>query len=104
MKWPEEPTDIHLYPVSLGAAKTLAHPRLPRRSARRGHEAPTCFDFLGHLLDDEASGRRERDVVAKGKLIRFPFHKTLDQFDFAFQPPLERQIAELATLGLRGQR
>ena len=35
----------------------------------------------------------------KTKLAHFPFVKTLDQFDFAFQPAIsERQIRELATL------
>ncbi len=35
----------------------------------------------------------------KTKLAHFPVIKTLDGFDFAFQPPIdERQIRELATL------
>ena len=35
----------------------------------------------------------------KTKLAHFPFVKTLDQFDFAFQPAIsERQIRELASL------
>jgi DNA replication protein DnaC len=58
----------------------------------------TYLDFLDHLLDSEASARYERDVAMKIKLAHFPFPKTLEQFDFAFQPALnERQIRELAT-------
>jgi DNA replication protein DnaC len=35
----------------------------------------------------------------KTKLAHFPFAKTLDQFDFAFQPAInERQVRELASL------
>ena len=59
----------------------------------------TYVEFLDQLLDAEVSARYERDVAMKTKLAHFPFVKTLDQFDFAFQPALsERQIRELATL------
>lgn len=59
----------------------------------------TYLDFLDHLLDEEVSARHERDVIMKTKLAHFPFQKTLDQFDFAFQPSIsERQVRELATL------
>jgi DNA replication protein DnaC len=59
----------------------------------------TYLDFLERLLDAEVSARFERDVAMKTKLAHFPFSKTLDLFDFTFQPALnERQIRELATL------
>ncbi len=59
----------------------------------------TYLDFLDHLLETEVSARLERDIVMKTKLAHFPFIKTLDQFEFGFQPSLsERQIQELATL------
>ena len=59
----------------------------------------TYLDFLDQLLDAEVSARTERDVAMKTKLAHFPFTKTLDQFEFGFQPSIsERQIQELATL------
>jgi DNA replication protein DnaC len=59
----------------------------------------TYLDFLDRLLEAEISARREREVALKTKLAHFPFIKTLDQFDFAFQPSInERQVRELATL------
>jgi len=59
----------------------------------------TYLEFLDHLLETEVSARYERDVTMKTKLAHFPFPKTLDQFDFVFQPSIpERQIRELATL------
>lgn len=59
----------------------------------------TYVEFLDHLLEAEVSARYERDVAMKTKLAHFPFTKTLDQFDFAFQPSInERQIRELATV------
>jgi DNA replication protein DnaC len=55
-------------------------------------------EFLDRVLDAEMSARLERDVAMKTRLARFPFIKTLEQFDFAFQPSInEAQIRELAT-------
>src|SRR5512142_274985 len=63
----------------------------------------TYVEFLDQLLDAEVSARYERDVAMKTKLAHFPFVKTLDQFDFAFQPAIsERQIRELATMSFVG--
>lgn len=59
----------------------------------------TYLTFLEKLLDVEVSARYERDVAMKQKLAHFPFVKTLEEFDFAFQPSLsERQVRELAAL------
>jgi DNA replication protein DnaC len=59
----------------------------------------TYVDFLDRLLEAEVSARYERDVAMKVKLAHFPFLKTLDAFDFGFQPSIsERQVQELATL------
>ena len=53
----------------------------------------TYLEFLDHLLTAEIAARTERDITMKTKLARFPFVKTLEQFDFAYQPSLsERQI------------
>ena len=57
------------------------------------------LDFLDRLLAAEAVGRAERRLLAKTRLAHFPFIKTLGDFDFAFQPSIDRkQIQELATL------
>ena len=59
----------------------------------------TYLAFLDRLLDLEASARYQRDVAMKTKLAHFPFFKTLDEFDFSFQPSIsERQVRELATM------
>jgi DNA replication protein DnaC len=59
----------------------------------------TYVDFLDRLLETEVSARYERDVAMKIKLAHFPFLKTLEGFDFGFQPSInERQVQELATL------
>jgi DNA replication protein DnaC len=59
----------------------------------------TYLDFLDRLLESELSARYAREVAMKTKLAHFPFVKTLEEFDFAFQPSInERQMRELATV------
>lgn len=59
----------------------------------------TYVEFLDHLLAAEIAARLERDIAMKTKLAYFPVIKTLEGFDFSFQPSIdERQVRELATL------
>ena len=53
--------------------------------------------FLTQALEAEWRGRHQRGVEARLKMARFPWIKTLDQFDFDFQPSIDRKaIRELA--------
>jgi DNA replication protein DnaC len=55
--------------------------------------------FLAQALDVEWQGRSRRGTEARLRLARFPWLKTLEQFDFDFQPSLDRrQVRELAGL------
>ena len=57
-------------------------------------------EVLGRLLDEELTHRRDRGAELRVKLAHFPFRKTLEQFDFGFQPTLDqRHVEELAGLG-----
>lgn len=59
----------------------------------------TYIGFLVRLLDSEIDERRARRLQAKLRAAHFPYHKTLADFDFSFQPSIdERQIRELAHL------
>jgi DNA replication protein DnaC len=57
------------------------------------------LDFIDLLLEEELGireGRRFRNAL---KLSGLPHHKTLDEFDFGFQPDLDaRKVRDLATL------
>ena len=45
------------------------------------------------------AARRERYLTTRTRMAHLPFRKTLEQFDFSFQPSIdERQVKELATL------
>ena len=53
--------------------------------------------FLAQALETEWQGRYQKGIEARLRLARFPWLKTLDQFDFDFQPSLDRrQVRELA--------
>jgi DNA replication protein DnaC len=55
--------------------------------------------FLAQALETEWKGRFQRGIEARLRQSRFPWIKTLDQFDFDFQPSLDRrQVRELAGL------
>jgi len=63
-------------------------------------DGPGYAAFLDRLLEEEVGSREERRVKNALKLAGFPFLKTLDSFDFAFQPSLDRgRVMDLASLG-----
>lgn len=56
-------------------------------------------EFLTEALDSEWKGRHRKGVESRLKMARFPWIKTLDQFDFSFQPSVDKKvIRELSTL------
>lgn len=60
-------------------------------------------EFLVDLLGIEARARRERYLITRTRLAHLPFRKTLEDFDFSFQPSIdERQVRELGTLAFVG--
>ncbi len=59
----------------------------------------TIVELLDQLLTAELAVRRERSIAMRLKLAGLPAVKTLEQFDFAFQPSLDQEtIRDLHTL------
>ena len=55
--------------------------------------------FLAQALESEWRGRQQRGIEMRLRMARFPWLKTLDQFDFECQPSLDRKVVrELAGL------
>src|SRR4029078_9643715 len=55
-------------------------------------------DLLEELLTRGLAAKQERHTVMKTRMARFPFQKSLDSFDFKFQPSIDpKVIKELAT-------
>jgi len=90
-----ERVQAHLERLKLKRVAELLDPI----SEQATKDSLSYVDFLERLLEAEASGRAERRLIAKTRLAHFPFIKTLADFDFSFQPSIDRkQIQELATL------
>lgn len=62
-------------------------------------EGKSCTDILKELTDNEIKFREDRAKQINIVLSHFPFHRTLSDFEFEYQPSINKaQILELATL------
>lgn len=72
---------------------------LPQVLDQARTEQWTYETFLERALDSEVNGREQQALARRLKAARIPYKKTLDGFEFAFQPSLsERRLRELADL------
>jgi DNA replication protein DnaC len=72
---------------------------LANRLDEAGRKELSYADFLVDLLSHEIGMRRERYLQTRTRLAHFPFIRSLEDFDFGFQPSIqERQVRELASL------
>lgn len=56
-------------------------------------------DVLDHILTAESKVKKGRAVENQIKMSGFPFKKTMEMFDFSFQPSIDKsQIDELCTM------
>jgi len=76
----------------------LTRLRLPRireildcvlKSAEK--EDRSYLNFLDELLEEEVAQKEQRRVEISIKISGLPFIKSIDEFDFTFQPQLDRQ-------------
>ena len=66
-------------------------------------EKLNIVEVLDHIFSEEAGNRRKRAYEKQVQMSGFPIKKTLTDFDFTFQPSLDRrQIEELATMRFVG--
>lgn len=71
---------------------------LPLLVQEASRQEMSYTDFLQDLVSRELAAKQERHTAMKTTMARFPFHKTLESFDFKFQPSIEAKvIRELAT-------
>lgn len=61
-------------------------------------------EFLTEVLQTEWSGRNLKTTEGRMRLARFPWIKTLEAFDFSFQPSIDRKVMrELSGLSFVGR-
>lgn len=59
---------------------------------------PTYLDFLDQLLAEETEAKQRKRVAMGIQIAHFPTVKTLEEFDFKFQPSVDAKLVrELAT-------
>lgn len=83
----------------------LSHLKLSRiaelledRLEQASKQSISYSEFLDQLLEEEVAAKKERTVAMRTNMAKFPFIKTLEGFDFNFQPSIDKKrIRELAT-------
>jgi DNA replication protein DnaC len=71
---------------------------LPKRNQEAIEKKLTYMEFLSLLLQDELLGRENNKLKARSKRANIRSDKTLENFDFDFNPKINRaQIKELAS-------
>jgi DNA replication protein len=87
--------------LGLEHAATILEDAL-RRATR---DKSDYLTFVQTLLDYERAKRRQRNLEVRTKLAHLPYRKTLEEFDFSFQPSIdERMVRELATMTFVGRQ
>lgn len=72
--------------------------RLPSVLEAAAKRELSYSDFLEELLSAELAGKQDRNTAMHIRMAHFPFEKTIESFDFKFQPSLDPKIVrELAT-------
>lgn len=86
--------------VQLRALKLAGIINCYRELAERAATGKLQYEeYLCLLLEEELRGKTERSLNSKIRKARFPFIKTLEEFDFSFQPGLsEKEIIRLGSL------
>ena len=60
------------------------------------------MEILDHLLDQEVKNLNSRHVEIRMRYSGIPFRKTMEMFDFSFQPSIDRSLMDdLMTLRYR---
>jgi DNA replication protein DnaC len=59
----------------------------------------THVDYLAAVVAEQVAATTNRRLAARMRYARFPYRRTVDDFDFEFQPSVDRKlVADLATL------
>lgn len=72
--------------------------RLDALLAEAARSQPAYLDFLAQVVDEEVAAKQRKRVAMGIQIAHFPAVKTLEEFDFRFQPAIDQKLVrELAT-------
>ena len=78
---------------------TDVEPYLSEYLTKASKEGISLLDFLIHISDREITLRNQRAAQIQVSVSHFPYIKTLDEFDYHFQPSVNKaEIKDLSTL------
>ncbi len=84
----------HLIKLRLGHVAV----RLDAMLSDAARAEPTYLDFLDGLLREEVDSKQQKRVAMGIQIAHFPSQKTLADFDYSFQPAVDKRlVSELAT-------
>jgi DNA replication protein DnaC len=62
-------------------------------------ESWSHVEYLGAVMAEQVAATTNRRLVARMRYARFPYRRSLEEFDFDFQPSIDRKlVADLASL------
>jgi DNA replication protein DnaC len=80
---------------------TDVEPYLSEYLTKASKEGISLLDSLIHISDREITLRNQRAAQIQVSVSHFPYIKTLDEFDYHFQPSVNKaEIKDLSTLRL----
>jgi DNA replication protein DnaC len=60
--------------------------------------------YLARVMAEQAAATSNRRLASRMRFARFPFRRTVEEFDFDFQPSIDRKVVEdLASLRFIGE-
>lgn len=62
------------------------------RVAYANEKSLSYTEFLELLLEDEANNRRTNSYKKRYGKAKFPYYKTLEDFDYGFQPSIDKKV------------
>jgi len=72
--------------------------RLDAILSQAARAEPTYLDFLDQILNEETEAKQKKRVAMGIQIAHFPTVKTLEDFEFKFQPSIDQKLVrELAT-------
>jgi DNA replication protein DnaC len=86
-----KPSDIDLNSLLKRLHLATVARVLPEHEMRAAEHGLTHRDFLALLLAEEIAHRNDSGINKRTRAAKFPFLKTIEEFDFTFQSSLRRQ-------------
>lgn len=78
------------------------HEQLETALEEAAKNSVSYTDFLDQILSQEVASKQEKYIAVRTSLAKFPYVKTLESFDFAFQPSIDKTPRSGHALALDG--